>query len=90
MSYLMLNHHPSDQHAYYMVVDRLTLTEASVSLPVKVKVLQTTAVTEKSTKYDLTGQTLLLRSVADDVFLRANAINGGKQHVSENAYVEFE
>ena len=88
MSYLMLNHHPSDQHAYYMVVDRLTLTEASVSLPVKVKVLQTTK--EKSTKYDLTGQTLLLRSVADDVFLRANAINGGKQHVSENAYVEFE
>ena len=59
-----------------VIADRLTLAEASVSVPVKVKVLDSTS--EKSSKCDLTGQTLLLRSVADDVFLRANAINGGE------------
>ncbi|KAI0210351.1 hypothetical protein LSAT2_004910 [Lamellibrachia satsuma] len=58
--------------------DSLTLAEATVSLPVKVEVLGTKSDDDdKLTKHVLTGQTLLLRNVTNDVFLRASAVNKG-------------
>ncbi|KAI0210352.1 hypothetical protein LSAT2_004911 [Lamellibrachia satsuma] len=57
--------------------DYLTLAEATVSLPVKVEVLRTMPGGDGVTKHVRTGQMLLLRSVGEIVFLRANAINRG-------------
>jgi len=59
--------------------DSLTLAEAAVNLPVKVVVLRTKSDDDDATNHALTGQTLLLRRVTNDVFLRACAINKGKK-----------
>ena len=61
----------------HFIADSLSLAEALGRLPIKVQVLRMTS--HETAKLDLSGQTLLLRSVDDNVFLRANAINGGKE-----------